>query len=86
MDKMREEFEEYYAKDLLPKLMKAPLFSLMDAEDAVNFSHVFYGTWKKSRAALVVELPMWFHAPNGNQVYSATEVKGALKDAGIKYK
>lgn len=82
MDEMRDEFDKAFG-GVFEKIEMTPDV----AENIRNTMLQLYSVgWYDSRAALVVKLPDYHHEfRTGNQVYRLTEMKGALKEAGVRY-
>ena len=75
MEKMREDFEEWYKRDYHPD-KTGPY-----VKDAMLLA------WQASRAALCVELPsQWFDDGLDCDLMEAHQVGKALDEAGVQYK
>ena len=75
MEKMREDFEEWFKHDYHPD-NTGPY-----VKDAMLYA------WQASRAALCVELPrQWFDDGLDSDLMEANRVLDALDDAGVRYK
>lgn len=90
MDKMREEFELAWAESRTSEdgtIGNRPLRSLINNDhyrgDAVNFAWMW---WKRSRAALRVELPEAETSFDGDSIFTTSDVCESLDNAGVKYK
>lgn len=90
MDKMREEFEEAWAKSRTSEesVGNKPLRSEIDVDryrgDAVNFAWMW---WQRSRAALCVELPRQTYDEDLDcDTMIAHHVGKALDAAGVRYR
>jgi hypothetical protein len=85
MTDLRAEFELAYKSTAELGCFTPDLRLLKNGDYMQPSVYWAFWAWQASRAALKVRLPMWEYLQNGNQAYHATEVKGALKDAGISY-
>ena len=75
MDKVREDFEEWFKRDYHPD-KTGPY-----VKDAMLLA------WQASRAALCVELPsQWFDDGLDCDLMEAHQVGKALDEAGVQYK
>ncbi len=75
MEKMREDFEEWFKRDYHPD-KTGPY-----VKDAMLLA------WQASRAALCVELPsQWFDDGLDCDLMEAHQVGKALDEAGVQYK
>ena len=75
MDKVREDFEEWFKRDYHPD-KTGPY-----VKDAMLYA------WQASRAALCVELPsQWFDDGLDCDLMEAHQVGKALDEAGVQYK
>lgn len=84
MDKMREEFEQWFEDDSFP--LEANWFKKDDDGDYCLTSTDFaWEGWKASRATLCVELPCSLGYPNNDMVY-LSDVEERLEKAGVSYK
>lgn len=72
MDKVREEFEEWFSTS-------QPAY---DGAAYRSVKETAFQAWKASRAALVVELP---HCDNESHDYYRSCVEVELDNAGIRY-
>ncbi|EEV2750978.1 hypothetical protein [Escherichia coli] len=91
MDESRKKFEEYVAKKLrLPFEMITEArngdryfaFSSMDIRHSLN---EWWTLWQASRAAIEIELPVWF-VSDAIAVYDRDDIDESIRAAGIKVK
>ncbi|HBA7889294.1 TPA: hypothetical protein LZQ89_004460 [Escherichia coli] len=91
MDESRKQFEEYVAKKLrLPFEMITEArngdryfaFSSMDIRHSLN---EWWALWQASRAAIEIELPVWF-VSDAIAVYDRDDIDESIRAAGIKVK
>ncbi|EGK3867235.1 hypothetical protein ACIJE2_004079 [Escherichia coli] len=91
MDESRKQFEEYVAKKLrLPFEMITEArngdryfaFSSMDIRHSLN---EWWTLWQASRAAIEIELPVWF-VSDAIAVYDRDDIDESIRAAGIKVK
>ena len=75
MEKIREEFEEWFERDYHP-----------DKTGPYVKNAMLYA-WQASRAALCVDLPkQWFDDGLDSDLMEAHQVEKALDAAGVRYK
>lgn len=83
MDKMREEFEDWFCSTIPYQIAKSSWFAIMDDGDyIITDVQASWAGWKASRSALCVELPMSY---NVEQEDYKGLVKDSLDDAGVSY-
>ncbi|EFO4091863.1 hypothetical protein SPO15_003705 [Escherichia coli] len=91
MDESRKQFEEYVAKKLrLPFEMITEArngdryfaFSSVDIRHSLN---EWWTLWQASRAAIEIELPVWF-VSDAIAVYDRDDIDESIRAAGIKVK
>ena len=91
MGESRKQFEEYVAKKLrLPFEMITEArngdryfaFSSMDIRHSLN---EWWTLWQASRAAIEIELPVWF-VSDAIAVYDRDDIDESIRAAGIKVK
>ena len=91
-DKMREEFEAWYSKELGFREDNPGRMFSMFCDDGE--SHEYYrlsvrcawSAWKASRTALCVELPKQYSTDSIGYAYCVDAVIDCLDSAGVRYK
>ena len=91
-DKMREEFEAWYSKELGFREDNPDRMFSMFCDDGET--HEYYRlsvrsawlSWKASRTALRVELPKYYSTESIGLAYCADAVVDSLDAAGVSYK
>jgi len=83
MDKMREEFEEWFCSTIPYKIAKESWFAIMeDGCYIITDVQAAWAGWKASRAALCVELP----ENCKGMALTVSELHQQLDKAGVSYK
>ena len=83
MDKMREEFEEWFCSTIPYPIAKASWFAVMeDGDYIITDVQAAWAGWKASRAALCVELP----ENCKGMALTVSELHQQLDKAGVSYK
>ena len=91
MEKMREEFEAWYSKELGFREDNAERMFSMFCDDGETHEYYRLGVrsawkaWQASRAALCVELPDSERSVDCGDILYRSDVEEALDAAGIRY-
>ena len=91
-DKMREEFEAWYSKELGFREDNPDRMFSMFCDDGETHEYYRLGVrtawlaWKASRAALCVELPKQYSTDSIGSAYCVDAVIDSLDAVGIRYK
>ncbi|HFV5864237.1 TPA: hypothetical protein ACH9UQ_004588 [Escherichia coli] len=91
MDESRKQFEEYVAKklrlpfEMITEARNGDRYFAFSSEDIRHSLNEWWTLWQASRAAIEIELPVWF-VSDAIAVYDRDDIDESIRAAGIKVK